>query len=199
MERADHPQLDGMTLQLDLRDADFATAIAHYSFHIAKYAARSNPSQVQERIGNLSRDVMGSTMLKGYSSSYTSWNDLVRCVHQKTLESYGVEVFEMDHLRHLPSMIMVFSPDALVALALSDEAVKQSTARPGRNTRTAARHHLAVRVITASSTPTYTGFSGSKFGLSSTSKDHISISYSKSATVVLVCCTTGRIILPEIL
>jgi hypothetical protein len=108
-------QPSGITLQIDLREQDFAKAIAFYSYHISKLSLLYKDRQGVHR--SKGWELFRSTILKGYNKHYTSFNDLHEDVKQKSVEAYGSNQFEIGHLHVFPPLIMVFFAKYLIKLA----------------------------------------------------------------------------------
>ncbi|KAK9773235.1 hypothetical protein SCAR479_10152 [Seiridium cardinale] len=105
----------GRTLQIDLRDEDFATAIPHYSYHISK-----RPFQHKHFAGahkSLTSSVYESIMLKGYNMYFKSFEHLREEIEKKSEAAYRQNYFEIRQLPLFPPLIMVFYSDPLINLA----------------------------------------------------------------------------------
>jgi hypothetical protein len=105
----------GITLQIDLREQDFAKAIAFYSYHVSKVPLLHKGDQGVHR--SKAWELFRSTILKGYNKHYPSFDALHEDVKKKSMEAYGHNHFEIRHLHVFPPLIMVFFDKYLVKLA----------------------------------------------------------------------------------
>ncbi|KAJ6019736.1 hypothetical protein N7522_000444 [Penicillium canescens] len=105
----------GRTLQIDLRDEDFARGIPYYSFHIAKVPFQFAQSQGAHK--TLVWSMFQSTILKGYNEKFVSFDHLHDEIRRNSRETYGRNYFDLRHLHMLPPLIMVFYADPLIKLA----------------------------------------------------------------------------------
>jgi len=106
----------GRTLQLDLREEDFASIISYLSFHLSKYQFKHH-SDLNDAHKSLVSQLFKTTMLKGYNFKFASFEQLVRTIHQKSEAVYGNRFFQQSHLPSLPPLIMVFDTMALRNIA----------------------------------------------------------------------------------
>ncbi|KAJ5731694.1 uncharacterized protein N7483_006202 [Penicillium malachiteum] len=117
---------DGCTLQIDLRDEDFAKAISYYTFHISKPdIPRKYPTS---REGTLLWSVFQSTILKGTTMGFPYYDDLYQAIRAHSRKAYGASVFETKHLSSCPPLIIVFYPKTLKTLA--EETTSASSRYP---------------------------------------------------------------------
>jgi hypothetical protein len=106
----------GSTLQVDLRERDFATAIAYYCFHMPKLKKRGGPND--ELKWQQLRGLLKSGILKGYASAYPRFEDLIEGIRSNFWTYYtGDERFRVSQLHDLPPLIMVFPASSLLELA----------------------------------------------------------------------------------
>ncbi|EEU40053.1 uncharacterized protein NECHADRAFT_75953 [Fusarium vanettenii 77-13-4] len=117
-ERVKH---SGRTLQIDLRDKDFARGIACYAFHLPKRPFR-NKSHRETQHHTLAWEILGSTMLKGYNLHFDSFQNLFEMVKKEFAaldrkREFPEDEFTTNHLHQLPPLIMVFYSDPVVELA----------------------------------------------------------------------------------
>ncbi|KAF3058628.1 Ankyrin repeat and KH domain-containing protein 1 [Daldinia childiae] len=130
----------GLTLQLDLRNDDFATGIAHYIFHLANNGIENSPSRVRF---TPAWDLFRSTMLKGYNKEFNSFEHLVQTIKKKSKEAYGVDVFKLEFLHQLPPLIMVFYSDSVVELAENDPLEDDSTRKSYKHIHDVFKKHVS--------------------------------------------------------
>ncbi|KAK4150798.1 hypothetical protein C8A00DRAFT_45879 [Chaetomidium leptoderma] len=133
----------GITLQIDLRERDFAKAIAYYSYHISKVSLLYKDRQGVHR--SKGWEVFRSTILKGYNKHYTSFNDLHEDVNKKSVEAYGSNHFEIRQLHVFPPLIMVFFAKYLVKLARATPPVDDP--QGDRNSYEHIRHTFMNQVL----------------------------------------------------
>ncbi|KAH7019706.1 hypothetical protein EDB80DRAFT_676677 [Ilyonectria destructans] len=133
----------GRTIQIDLRDEDFAKAIPHYCFHVSKrpFQYRSVRGAHHTLVWNLFQ----STILKGYSKHYKSFDHLHAAIKEKSIEAYGWNCFEVRHLHALPPLVMVFFPQYVIALA--DETTPLDPQSRDRRTYEHIRHTFMNQVL----------------------------------------------------
>lgn len=106
----------GSTLQVDLRERDFATAIAYYSFHLPKLKNRGGPND--ELKWQQLRGLLKSGILKGYTNAYPRFDDLVEAIRSDYWTYYtDDDRFRVSQLHDLPPLIMVFPASSLLELA----------------------------------------------------------------------------------
>ncbi|EGX91946.1 ankyrin repeat-containing domain [Cordyceps militaris CM01] len=105
----------GITLQIDLREQDFAEAIAYYSYHISK--KRLLYPGMQGVHNSTAWNWFKSTILKGYSKHYRCFHDLQEDVKRKSIHAFGSDYFEIRHLHVFPPLMMVFHAKWLVDFA----------------------------------------------------------------------------------
>lgn len=130
----------GRTIQIDLRDGDFAKAIPHYCYHIS-----IRPPQNHSQRGAHHMTVwtlFRSTFLKGYSKVYKSFDHLHTAIKQRSIEAYGRDVFELRHLHVLPPLVMVFFPHYIVALAAETEPDEEGSPGPQHQDRRRTYKHI---------------------------------------------------------
>lgn len=130
-------KLSGITLQIDLREEDFAKAIAYYSYHISKMSLLYDDSHGvhQSKAWGLFR----STILKGYNKHYKTFEDLHTNITKMSMEAYGEDFFEIRHLHVCPPLILVFSASHLVNLA--------KAATPTRDPQGGRKSYEKIRLI----------------------------------------------------
>ncbi|AEO59652.1 hypothetical protein MYCTH_2308116 [Thermothelomyces thermophilus ATCC 42464] len=133
----------GITLQIDLREQDFAKAIAYYSYHISKVSLLYKDRQGVHR--SKGWELFRSTILKGYNKHYKSFNDLHEDVKKKSVEAYGSNYFEIRHLHVFPPLIMVFFAKYLVKLARATPPVDDP--QGDRNSYEHIRHTFMNQVL----------------------------------------------------
>ncbi|KAH6970770.1 hypothetical protein BKA56DRAFT_559262, partial [Ilyonectria sp. MPI-CAGE-AT-0026] len=105
----------GRTMQIDLREEDFAMAIPYLCFHIRKWRSmQSRPTSVEN---GLFWSLTKTTMLKGYNFNFTSFGHLHQKIREYSIAVYGEIHFGITYLPLLPPLIMVFYPGPLVKLA----------------------------------------------------------------------------------
>jgi hypothetical protein len=112
------PELDrrtGRTVQIDLREGDLAKTMAWYSFHISKqvYQKRHQRGLEHTHVYRFFK----TTMLKGYSIDFASFNRLQEKIEEISKQQFGANYFDSSHLHLFPPLIMVFFPDDLIKLA----------------------------------------------------------------------------------
>ncbi|KAK8023809.1 ankyrin repeat protein [Apiospora rasikravindrae] len=105
----------GRTLQIDLREDDFAQAIPHYCYHISKRVYQY--SHLRGAHHTTAWKLFQSTMLKGYNIRFDSFDHLQEEIKKKSIATYGRNYFETRHLHMLPPLIMVFSTWPIIKLA----------------------------------------------------------------------------------
>ncbi|KAH8628436.1 hypothetical protein IG631_15693 [Alternaria alternata] len=105
----------GITLQIDLRDGDFAEILAYYSRHIAHKNSSHN---------GLEHKLFRATMFKGYNHRYSSFADLQTTIKERSEARYGKDYSKVSYLHHLPPLIMVFSAVALDKLAWTNNSTR---------------------------------------------------------------------------
>ncbi|KAF6803315.1 hypothetical protein CMUS01_15123 [Colletotrichum musicola] len=105
----------GRTLQIDLRDEDFAKAIAGYSYHLSRIRVQHKRAQGAHRKPVYS--AFQATILKGYSKHYKSFDHLRTAVVENSYDTYKRDVFALEHLHILPPLVMGFFTQDVIALA----------------------------------------------------------------------------------
>lgn len=105
----------GLTLQIDLRDEEFAKAIPYCSFHLSKpFFKRGSCLGAED---TLACKLFRSTMLKGYNMHFKSFRALHEAITRSSIEVYGKDYFQINQLHLLPPLIMVFYAEPLIKLA----------------------------------------------------------------------------------
>ncbi|KAL2754101.1 hypothetical protein ACRALDRAFT_2060082 [Sodiomyces alcalophilus JCM 7366] len=133
----------GRTVQIDFRDEDFAKAIPHCCFHVSK-----QPFQYRSARGahnTLAWALFQSTILKGYSKHYKSFDHLHAAIKKESIAAYGRNYFQVRHLHVLPPLVMVFFPKDVVALA--DETSPRDARCRDRRTYEHIRHTFMNQVL----------------------------------------------------
>ncbi|KAJ5915305.1 hypothetical protein N7454_011059 [Penicillium verhagenii] len=111
---------DGNTLQVDLRDDDFAKAMAFYISHIS--ATNIPRDHHGGRNGTLPWSFFKSTILKGTTMRTPYFRDLESQI-KWNLRQFGPLRFDTKHLRLCPPLIIVFYPKTLRMLAEEKKSV----------------------------------------------------------------------------
>lgn len=118
----------GCTLQIDLRDDDFAKAIAYYLVHISE--TNIPRKTFFGRDGTLVWSIFRSTILKGTTMGFSYYKDLVFRIQLHCEELYGEFHFKSSQLTQCPPLIIVFYPKTLKILAEKAAPTDSRTPRP---------------------------------------------------------------------
>lgn len=139
----DRVQPAGATIQIDLRDEDFAKAFPYYSFHMSKLKHQSNYHRGADQ--TLVADLFRPTMFKGYNKFYESFDDLHKAISKESMDVYGEDYFELRHLPLFPPLIMVFSLKYLEKLAAKKTPVNSEWPRESYE----HIHHTVMKQISS--------------------------------------------------
>ncbi|KAF3008224.1 hypothetical protein E8E14_009615 [Neopestalotiopsis sp. 37M] len=114
----------GQTLQIDLRDRDFAKAIPFYIFHLSQTLLDQGVKRQANQELDLAWNMFRAAMLKGYTVEFATFSALHKAIQEESVKAYGKDVFRLEYLPLLPPLIMVFSAGPLVDLVESRRSDK---------------------------------------------------------------------------